>query len=718
MLLKYLSFTLLLTPAALLPSGKPAKTLREIRAEIAAERAAANTNNVQLPRSSSYAIGGPAAHRPMPASSQQNDQKEEEKKQENFARPLPTVPNAPDTRRVTESTAIGELRAKAQQEQKLPESPNTARPVEQEHKEGKEGRNQSQQVQSRSEKELQALIDEVPELFYYSKKSGPLFDAFDQNDLEGIKACLTSPFDVDDHDLRMLIPYIIRQAELTDAEVAEIKNAWPELLNKIEQIDPTLPNHERRQTCEKIIGDIARKIKPLQLLLDLHNDLAASGFNLLMKAAAAGKNEIVNQSLHANFQPRRGWEALVGRPLSWMAARNATINERELVLHLTKDRRAKPDHIASYKRCVSLATILDPEALKKKHPILQLVGNMDALQLAALGAHTDIIATLIDELCLRAHREHVRRVGLGNPEHYVGEYIHSALQRLIYWSDVIETNLADELFTVIGISAKPNMLQYEATAAQLIQALLQTKDTDQRYYTGNFNTRLRALLEHIMQYGSNEVFHAIASSLASVTTTEINWDEQALKKILEQTLNGEKLTILLGITAPKDSIIQIFRDALLNVVEKNPLSYSEYVERARNYIVCREKIENEIGNNLLPDLANIVQGYVQAPQLPTAEIRQRVLGIEPKKKILILRLQELTIFSTLPRSAIQVREMINLLKEQPYTPDVLKLIIDLLNDIKANARTESIQSVNRYDFPSFSAQMDSIREQLQSEIEN
>ncbi len=309
----------------------------------------------------------------------------------------------------------------------------------------------------------------------------------------------------------------------------------------------------------------------------------------------------------------------------------------------------------------------------KKDPflkvLLNLFPNTDTLSREIMSGHDEIVDTLLNALIIRldamileAQPKHrlTKSPAMDVNSRYLPWIIRS-LDALLDCSMIAKSSekcqqAAAVLFKHIGLKNNPHYENYPTIARKLIRALIHIATIAEQYwwkkvckqmamfqagqpplYIGN-KSPLAVTLEDIlcsaMRRGTPEMLQVIGEEMAAIKRDPRNGMHQAadsglaekFKKMAIETVNGEKLGILLSIDAHPESMPYILAMGMLSHIEKNPRLLARLKKYVRRYQMTGALINAQVNEYLLPVLAPCVSDYVQC--MP-AETQDYILNLRP-----------------------------------------------------------------------------------------
>ncbi len=753
MLLNRLSLILLLTPAALMPSGKPAKTLQQIRRELAAQRVAANNaNDSSVPRpSTSYAIGDPAAHLPVPENkskipdSKQEGEREDRKEPEQPRKQSAQIteekkPLAKPTQREEQKECEEAILRHAQDDRVERKKPKPEEAKEQEKNNlpqslvdlqklsPEEFRAYLAGLRSNAAELLQKIVGELPDEFLAQQQqpvtrqmivalvgreidrlldviddsisSDPLFNAVDSQDIQDIAQFFQQhPDSINKRDRRRLTlinPKSLMQ--LFNKTLAIFKKVRPGLItgaipiaSRLDVAVDSLNSHEW-QTLRELFLFI------FDWFANSHN-----GFTPLMRFAAANHTAGVELCI-AKKADLYAKVALC----PWMVDRTIKINIKQLMSLLFKDAINVPSTYWNvgisngarwlhrmvtrvYESSISEdgTAILSDTVLGKNREIRhgELISDLDALSLAAIGGHQETVALLTEALLDGfANKNDEEQQNCINS-------IYEAIHKLILYSDLISTDVADGLLEAMGIREKPTHDQYKAIVCNLIEAARIIYEIKVQIGNGAYyREKISKTFENAIKHGTTDMLQVIAESLADLSgSLSIQWLD-----LIQHSTCGEKLAVLFTVDAAPGSLIAQLREFMLTTTEHNQQLNPIFLNRLKEFIREQQSIklqmDHMINPELPPVLSDLVRGYASAHhrQLP-AEVIQRIFACWLQKETIMARLKELLnacMDLKLRRQSDQIYQVLLLHTTQPYTADTLAMSLEMLAQINPKTKIQ------------------------------
>ncbi len=452
-----------------------------------------------------------------------------------------------------------------------------------------------------------------------NKITSRIFQAMDDQapNEEIIKLFKQLPKKIDPRDYRQLFSIFQTQQEVVSGIKQDvqfiIKSIDPKKIHSVaEQINWMAQERERIIT----IGSRQYQLQELMIRF-LHG---YKGFSPLMKASAQGNEELVEFLIdrHSNIMATTDIVA-------WMSQDNA------FIFH--EDEGRFPDCFIEAR--AELKNLCDrylrdivggyrPQD-EPEHGASELFKNIlhtfysdyDALSLAALAGHSNIIDRLLKQL-------------IDNHEDKKGaKSIRYALIKLAAFSDPATADCARGLLASLGIT-EPKRNNYLAIAQKLMRAYIIASPKEVRVckdiriqLNENLNVSnesksqkaLFQLLLDIMRHGSPEIFEVIAQE---ITHCKFPFRLAMRHKFFDEILCGEKLGILFSINAEGHTMSNL-RLAMLRCASNN----AALLARLQQFI-CKHQIlpqaMEEVNKYLLPELASIVRDYISFHRAPEPEV--------------------------------------------------------------------------------------------------
>ncbi len=438
--------------------------------------------------------------------------------------------------------------------------------------------------------------------------------------------------------------------------------------------------------CKKVVQD--RKQTKFFEAIDAHDiqtilALASENINLLFKSDLRGQYRHYLQTdtaqnllrfYHEQLLTAAEWHEMrhLGRKLAEPLFEKVFIDATSLAFRLTKD--------LACNRYLSKAETPDNLPLDKlqesirKDPFLKILLNLfpntDTLSREIMSGHDEIADTLLNALIIRLDRmiletQPKHRLITQSPAMQVNsrflQWTLSTLDALLDCSMIANSSgkcqkAAAVLFRHIGLKNKPHYENYPKIARKLIRALIHIATIAEQYwwqqvckqmatvqagqpplYIGNKSPLVvtsEKILDSAIRRGTSEMLQIIGEEMAAIKRDPRNGIHQAadsglaekFKKMAIETVNGEKLGILLSIDSHPESMPYILAMGMLSHVEKNPRLLARLKKYVRRYQMTDALINAQVNEYLLPVLAPCVSDYVH--YMP-AETQEYILNLRP-----------------------------------------------------------------------------------------
>ncbi len=340
---------------------------------------------------------------------------------------------------------------------------------------------------------------------------------------------------------------------------------------------------------------------------------------------------------------------------------NEMIDARAIALRLTKDCSSRPRCAKQNSPLIPLAILME-KAYKKDdaddYCLNQLFSDMDRLKLketslnelirATIAGNIEMVQLLLHQIAGINRQDEPFGLSAALNLHHIRvmaltDIIH-VLRILLDWSLIPKSSakcqgVAAALLRNFGLPVKPQYENYPLIAKELIRKALdlianEEPQTLAIQYSGAM--KLKKLLSRAMSRGSNELVQIFAEELGK-NPIHKDWPHHlsfqlpkitnGAKSVFEQavfdTINGEKLGILLSVDAHPELATFQLAMGMLSHVEKNP----RLLSRLKKYILRYQKAVEHISTHLLPDLAPCVAEY--AWHCMPAETAKYILNLRP-----------------------------------------------------------------------------------------
>lgn len=566
-----------------------------------------------------------------------------------------------------------------------------------------------------------------------------LFNMIDVGDVVGCQQLLESKLvTVNAHDDRDMVDRFAKISNLTGIDLEEICTKLPELNKILEEIQ----SHSTPAAYLALVVDEVTKCMRGLSCWNKLNDIVqrcrrhvGTGFLPLHRAAAHGNTDIIKLLLN-----HRADAAPVCTLRPWMAPSHIVIDEQILEHHSFKDLTHPVTH-------ATRTNLFD--LILKNHNINYLADNLDPLQLAAIAGHTEAVEALLAHIT-------------ADLDEYSGEQAYKNVIRqiinpiygLINHSNMERCPEVTPILNLMGIHEEPKYGNYPAIIKRLFKAIatiLQLEDDGG--YALDTDEGIRYLLRTIMLYGSEHVARAPAEAFAKTPVESIQWErptgqwdynkfppapvtESWFERLVRDTNCGEKVGILFSINADPKSAVWQLREGMLEYLQKNPKQNPEFLRRLKNYVEeerATARNMKEVNKKLIPDLAAIVSAYA-APHPVSKKVAAWILAIDRqvplayeekeqkerksdekkdsssasnaklnqrKQQELLARLTELQNVieqNKITGARLAALNVMQLVKTQPYTADVLRLTRELVSAINTTAKINYVESTTTLNF--------------------
>ncbi len=361
-------------------------------------------------------------------------------------------------------------------------------------------------------------------------------------------------------------------------------------------------------------------------------------------------------SVEAESVPNELWQRKrhVGDGLHlipWRVDEDVLIDAKSLAISLTKDLPVPECSNIDLPNSVSLAEACKDERLCILRTLLEAD---DALSRASMGGCDGIVEALLNALAIRVN-DLILHLAPLNPfqkppadkTFNIFPKIVTALHTVLDCSIIAQASEhlqkdGKTIFQKLGLSATPQYEKYPAITRKLMQALIHAATSAEQYWihqkracetireagywpsahlafiaahrTSPLTDVLQAILCYAMKRGTPEMLQIIAEEMADIKRYAgwLHWDGRFTyncKSILErsalETVNGEKLGILLSINSHPESMTYQLAMGMLSHVEKNP----EMLARLKAYVRKCQMTSALLSQDLPPVLENLVAQY-------------------------------------------------------------------------------------------------------------
>ncbi len=362
------------------------------------------------------------------------------------------------------------------------------------------------------------------------------------------------------------------------------------------------------------------------------------GFTPIMKAAAAGDKDLVifYMDESADYMKSICFDTLInikdghaiinGRAL--VCALERDINQKKHTFDDAENQKIVPEQIRLIEAFISASENRDSHNARFhiKHCVccgtFELTKSPDALQLAAIGGHSEVVELLLNTI-MSKQSDDGKWVSLSK-----------AIHKLLAWSMVaqnVDTKTAHILYTNSGIPIEPKTGNYHAIMRSLVEKFI--PECDPRSPAGI------TLIRDALECGTTDMFRAICEALAE-KKLENEWEQriydhgQQSSSLIYSINNVEKIAILLAADSLASYNYAMLEAhtipyrvglALLNEVPRNPkLLYGlkQYVRRQLDLREVPDEIPREVANrisNTCNDLAHVF-GYGQDMDLSSQNL--------------------------------------------------------------------------------------------------